>query len=134
MRFSLVRAAVALVAALLCAWSVVLWRDQQVGGEASDRVLANPNMGDAQWEDTLDRFRSAELLDPSSDWPLARAGALLLKGDRARAARIAESVLEREPDNLQAWIVLREATVGRDPRRAAEANAQIRRLNPVPTG
>ena len=44
--------------------------------------------------------------------------------------RLTENVLDREPDNLQAWVVLREASEGQDPARLAQANAEILRLNP----
>lgn len=127
------RVTIALIALLLVAWSAVLWRNQIIGGGASDRVLGTAQLSEADWERILDDFRDAELLDPSSDWQLTRAGALILRGDRAAATSVIEPVLEREPDNLQAWTLLRGATEGRAPRRAAEAAAQIRRLNP-PTG
>ena len=125
------RIAIALIAVLLAAWSAVLWRNQLVGGGASDRVLAGTaDLSDAAWDRILDDFRDAELLDPSSDWPLTRAGVLILRGDRAAAASVTESVLDSEPDNLLAWTLLLRATEGRFPGRAAEATAQIRRLNP----
>ena len=124
------RVAIALVAILMLAWSVVLWRDQVIGGAAEDRIFGNPRLTDADWQRTLDDFKSAELLDPGTEWDVTRAGALILKGDRAESAAITEDVLEDEPDNLQAWVVLRKATEGRDRERFAEAEAQIRRLNP----
>jgi hypothetical protein len=124
------RVTIALIALLLVAWSAVLWRNQIIGGGASDRVLGTAQLSEADWERILDDFRDAELLDPSSDWPLMRAGVLILRGDRAAAASIADSVLDSEPDSLQAWTLLLRATEGRVPRRAAEARAQILRLNP----
>ena len=124
------RVAIALVALLLFAWSAVLWRDERIGGAASERILRNPGMSDAEVAQALEDLRSADLLDPTTDWELARAGALLLRGDRREAVRLTENVLDREPDNLQAWVVLREASEGQDPARLAQANAEILRLNP----
>lgn len=124
------RAAVALIALLIVAWAAVLWHNQRIGDDASDRLLANPRMAEASFQRVLDDYKRAERLDPGTDWRLTRAGALVLRGRRAEAARLAETVLDKEPSNLHAWLVLREATKGRDPRRAAQASAEIRRLNP----
>jgi hypothetical protein len=124
------RAAVALIALLMVAWAAVLWSNQRIGDAASDRLLANPRMAEASFQDVLDDYKRAELLDPGTDWRLTRAGALVLRGRQAEAARLTETVLEKEPSNLHAWLVLREATKGRDPRRAAQASAEIRRLDP----
>jgi cytochrome c-type biogenesis protein CcmH/NrfG len=124
------RIALALIAVVLVAWAAVLWMDQRTGDAASDRLLANPRMAEADFREVLDDYRRAERLDPGTDWRLTRAGALVLRGEDNEAANLTETVLEREPDNLHAWLVLREATRGRDPRRAAQASAEIRRLDP----
>jgi hypothetical protein len=128
---SLPRIALALFAVLVVAWSAVLWRNETVGYDAADRIFGNPTMTAAEWARSLDQLRDAELLDPSTKWRVSRATALLLR-DRPAAARLAESVVEREPDNLEAWLVVLRATRGRDPERAAEALAQAKRLNPLP--
>jgi tetratricopeptide (TPR) repeat protein len=124
------RAAIALIALLLVAWAAVLWHNQRIGDAASDRLLANPRMTAASFQGVLDDYERAERLDPGTDWRLTRAGALVLRGRRADAAKLTQTVLDKEPDNLRAWLVLREATRGREPRRAAEANREIKRLNP----
>ena len=112
------------------AWAAVLWHNQRVGDAASDRLLANPRMSEASFQGVLDDYKRAERLDPGTDWRLTRAGALVLRGRDADAAKLTQTVLDREPDNLRAWLVLREATKGREPGRAAEANREIRRLDP----
>ncbi len=135
MRSVLPRAAIALVALAAVAWSVVLWRGERIGRDASSRIIMNQGLSDAEWAREVERLRDAELLDPSTKWPVARAGALLQRGRRADAARVIEDVVQREPDNVEAWIVLREAAEGRDPRQAARARMEIRRLSPpVPAG
>ena len=135
MRSVLPRAAIALVALAVVAWSAVLWRDERIGEDASNRIIMNQGLGEAEWARELERLRDAELLDPSTKWPVAQAGALLQRGRQAEAARVIEDVVEREPDNVEAWIVLREATEGRDPPRAAQARMEIRRLSPpIPAG
>jgi predicted Zn-dependent protease len=126
------RIAVAAVALLVVAWSAVLWRDDRIGSDASDRLLMSAQLTDAEWAREVERLRDAELLDPGTKWPLARAQAYLLRERPRDAARLIESVLEREPENVEAWIVLSEATREIDPRRAAQARAEIRRLSPPP--
>lgn len=126
----LTRALLALVAILLIAWFVVLFRNERIGSDAADRVFRDPGMSDSEWAHTLDQFRRAELLDPSTGWTVQRAGALLLR-DRRAAIRVADSVLHDEPDNFEAWLVVYRATRGRDARRASQAIAEVRRLDPL---
>ena len=125
------RALLLLAALGLALWFVVLARDAAVGSSAAARLHSHPDMSPSEWQDALGDLRSAELLDPGTDWEINRAAYVFLR-DRAEAARLAASVVEREPDNLDAWVVLLKATQGRDERQAARARAQIRRLNPPP--
>lgn len=129
---SLQRTALAVVSVLVIAWSAVLWRDNQIGYQAADRIFGDPTMNDSEWRHSLAQLHDATLLDPSTKWRVSRATALLLR-DKAEAARVADSVVAREPDNLQAWLVIYRATRGSDHERAREAQAQIQRLNPVPS-
>lgn len=132
MRTVLPRAALALVAVLLVAWSAVLWRGDRIGSDASDRLIRNADLPEAEFAREMERLRDAELLDPSTRWPVARAGALYQRGRFAQSARVLDDVLEEEPDNLEAWLYMREVAEGRDPVREAQARAAIRRLNPTP--
>jgi hypothetical protein len=122
------RVLVALVAVALVAWFALIARNQEIGTAASERISDAPSMGATEWERTMEDFRRAQLLDPSTDWSLVRAQYLLLRDDR-RALAVAESVLEREPDNLAAWFTVLRASDESDPRHA-EAAREIRRLDP----
>jgi hypothetical protein len=130
---ALPRAVLALVAVLLVAWFAVLFRDQRIGQEATDRITRNPDMSDAGWALSLDQLRQAELLNPGTEWSVARANWLFLR-DRRGALRLADSVVRSEPDNVDAWRVVLKAARGRDPRRASQATKEIGRLNPSPRG
>jgi hypothetical protein len=132
MRSTLPRAAVALVALALVVWSAVLWRDERIGSSAIDRILRNPDLNDAAWAREMERLRDAELLNPGTSLATARAGALLQRGRPEAAARVIDDVVAREPENVEAWLVVLDIARGRDPARAAEARATIRRLNPMP--
>jgi hypothetical protein len=125
------RAALALAALLLALWFAVMFRNQEVGQSASERVLADTRMSDAEWAETMDDFRSAGFLNPSNEWSVIRASYLLTR-DRPAALEAAEAVLRSEPENLTAWSTVQNAAKGIDRRRAAEAAAEIRRLNPPP--
>jgi hypothetical protein len=124
------RIAVALIATLLVAWFLVLARDQHVGNAATDRIADDPRMSKAAWDRVMADLERADLLDPSTDWDLTRANYLLLR-DRAAARRQAESIVRREPDNLGAWMLILDTTRDRDPTRAARAEREVRRLNPL---
>lgn len=128
-RSLLVRVGFATMAVLLIAWFAVLWHGEQIGREAADRIFEQPGMSDADWARSLRQLRRAELLNPGTEWTEQRASALLLRDKRA-ALRVANSVVRREPEYLDAWVTVYQATRGRDPRRAARAAAEIRRLNP----
>ena len=128
------RVVLVLVATLLVAWFAVLWRDARIGENAADRVFNQPGMSSAEFARALDELRQAELLNPGEEWTTLRAAALVLR-DKPAAARLAQSVVRREPDNLEAWVVVLNASRGRDRQRAAEALAQVRRLSPpLPNG
>jgi predicted Zn-dependent protease len=131
-RALLPRIALAVVALLVVAWSAVLWRDDRIGSEASSRLIMSEQLTDAEWAREVERLRDAELLDPSTEWALARAGAYLLRDRPRDAAHAVESVLEREPENVEAWSLLRAATRDVDPKRSAQALAELRRLSPPP--
>ena len=81
------RAAVALIALLIVAWAAVLWHNQRIGDDASDRLLANPRMAEADFQRVLDDYRRAESLDPGTDWRLTRAGALVLRDQPRRGGQ-----------------------------------------------
>jgi hypothetical protein len=127
------RAIIAVVAVLLVAWFAVLARDQLIGTRALDRVEQNPAMSRADWERTVADLRRAELLNPGSEFRLARAAALILH-DRPGAQRLVDSILRREPDNVEAWSILLAATRGRDEARFQEAVEQVRRLTGTRAG
>jgi hypothetical protein len=119
----------AVLAIVLVAAFGLLARNNAVGTAAAERIVNSSNPTAAEWDKELDAMRSAELLDPSSDWELTRANFLLLRDKRA-AIEVAESVARREPDNLSAWWVILRGARGLDRARWREAVVQVRRLNP----
>ena len=123
---------IVVIALPLVAWFTVLARDQQIGLAGVHRILEKgPSMSDRDWHQAMADLRAADLLDPSTDWSVARANYLLLR-DRRGALRVADSVVRRDPNNLPAWMVILRTTRGDQPDRAARASRAVRRLNPPP--
>ena len=127
------RVIIAVVATLLVAWFIVLARDQLIGSRASTRVAEDPAMSHASWLRAMDDLRDADLLNPGTEFTVARAATLMLH-DRPAAVRLADSILRREPDDVNAWSVVVAATRGRDQARFTEALRQFRRLSGSPGG
>jgi hypothetical protein len=127
--FTLPRAVVALIAIVLVAWFGVLARDERIGNAAVDRIVAEPGMSRAAWNDAMLDLRRADLLDPATDWRVTRASYLLLR-DEQEALRVARSVVRDEPDNLPAWVMIGRVATRTDPALAARAAREIERLNP----
>jgi hypothetical protein len=130
-RYPIARAGLALLALLLIGWFVVLARDAAIGDEAASRVHHRPGMSAAEWSSSVEQLRRAEFLNPGTEWTVKRAAYLILR-DRRAALRLAEGVVRREPDYLEAWVVIWRAARGVDRARAARAAAQMRRLSPPP--
>jgi hypothetical protein len=122
---------IAVIATLLVAWFSVLARDQLIGNRAANRVGDDPAMSRAAWTRAIDDLRRADLLNPGTEFEVARAATLMLH-DRPAAARLADSVLRREPDNINAWAIVLAATRGRDEARFAEALRRFQRLSGSP--
>ena len=108
----------ALVAVLVVAWLGILLRNYELGREGLT-------------ERDPDKVESAKLLDPNRYWDLTLASVYLLIDDRRRATAEGERLVAAEPDNAYGWALLRAATRDDDPRRSAQASAQLRRLNPL---
>ena len=125
------RLIIAVVATLLVAWFAVLGRDELIGTRASERVAQNPAMSHSAWALAVADLRRADLLNPGTKFRVARAATLILH-DRPAAERLADSILRREPDNVEAWSILLAATRGRDEARFEEAKRRFERLSRAP--
>jgi hypothetical protein len=125
------RVLLALCAVLVLVWVGVLFRDYETGREAAIRSFFQPQLSEAARGRDLQLLEDAQLLDPSAYWELAQTNLYLAAGQDRRAAKAAESLVGDEPENIFAWSALRQATRDADPRRSAEAAAEIERLNPL---
>ena len=125
------RAVVVVIALLAVAWLLVSYansrqiRDVQI-------VAANPKATHAQLESALGKLRSGQSLDPSRGTEtLSYEASLEIRLHRfPEALRSLEKIVRREPDTAEAWFLIAQLSRTSDPARAAEAQAQLRRLDP----
>lgn len=126
----IVRGSLVAICALTLAWLAVLLRDQELGQAASDRLLHGGRLSSSEFGEEMQRLRDAELLNPESRWELDRGKAWLARNRARRAAKVIESVVRREPDNVEAWVALVSAR-GVYGGRTAHAVSEVRRLDPL---
>jgi predicted Zn-dependent protease len=126
------RASLVVLTALVLAWLGVLYRDARVGQVAADRIFYEPRLRPGEFDRQQERMGDARLLNPDRYWDITRAKYFLLRDRPRRALRSAAALVRAEPANLEAWIVLYQAEreLGLS-RRARQAAAEIRRLNPL---
>jgi hypothetical protein len=125
------RVALAVCAFLVLGWLVVLVRDYYVGDSSASPLLYRTNLSNADFQRYIDRLGQAEFLNPDPTVDLARGSYQLVRGHRDAAAREAEGIIRSEPENLNAWMLLYQATRDQDPATAARAVAAMKRLNPL---
>ena len=138
------RLALALLAVAALGWLGLSYRsvDHQEEAEATlQRPLAeylksgrSRAASPAALRHAADRIDAAKRLNPDSTLDLDRGSLQLLSGEQAEAADTFQDVVEREPQNLQAWLALAIATRGTDPARARRATRRADALNPIRSG
>jgi hypothetical protein len=125
----LVRAAVALLAVLVIAWSAVLLRDTRLQEHATD--LAQTSRQAAALEQAVRDYEAACFLNPDTGPDVGRALALQRQRRAREAVAVAEDIVRREPENLNAWRLLSVLTIERDPARSRQAVERARALDPL---
>ena len=131
MTLTVQRAVIVVIALVATAWLLVSYsnsrqiRDVQI-------VAANPKASPAQLESALRKLRSGQSLDPSRGTEaLSYEASLEIRLHRfPEALRSLDEIVKREPDTAEAWFLIAQLNRGSDPARAAEAQAQLRRLDP----
>ena len=121
------RVVVAVVAVAVLAWLAVMERDLRL---QADGIAATARQDFARADDS---FRRASQLNPDTAPDLQRAYVSSARGQPDEAIAMAQDVLRREPENRDAWGLLRGFI--EDPRSplARRAEAELRRLNPLAT-
>lgn len=128
---TLARIAVLVVAVPVLAWLAVSYSNSRVIRHAQV-VAAAPHPAPGDIDATLADLRGSDPLDPSRTERLSYEGALEIRAGRLDAARaIYERIARLEPDVPETWVVLAALTRTSDPARSAQAEAQVRRLDPL---
>jgi hypothetical protein len=114
----LVRAAVAL-----------LLRDTRLQEHATD--LAQASRQAAALEQAARDYQAAGFLNPDTGPDVGRALALQRQRRAREAVAVAEDIVRREPENLNAWRLLSVLTIELDPARSRQAVERARALDPL---
>jgi predicted Zn-dependent protease len=117
------------LAVVVCAWFALGIRQAHDIAQATDVVAQTHVVGAAQVARAESLLRTAATLNPDTEVDVLRAQLAIRQDASARAKRILESVVRREPMNLVAWDLL--ATVsGGDSRSELEALTHVAHLDP----
>jgi hypothetical protein len=125
---------VARVVILLIALPVIAWLAIQHSNSRliahGGKVLEKQQVTPAEVQSALADVRDAHVLTDKTE-SLSFEAALEIRAGRLEVARrIYEQIVRREPDGVEAWVVLSHLSEQTDPARAAEAREQADRLDP----
>ncbi len=123
------RGALVLVSVVVIGWLAVMERDVRLQARGVDTTLNFRLPGHFERGDS--DLRGARVLSPSTAPDVIRAFNFQLRGRPREGIRVIEDVLRREPENLQAWVVLERLARRSDPAARQRALAAERRLNPI---
>src|SRR5437588_6520169 len=128
------RIACALLAAVVCAWFALSAR-QAIDTSSAVAIVGKANHETAtQAREVQSLVHGATLLNPDKQPDLLLARAALERGEDARARRLFEAVARSEPQNLEAWLGLGEASP-HNQRLYMYALTRVRALEPrLPSG
>jgi predicted Zn-dependent protease len=129
--FTLIRASLLALALIACAWFVLGARQARDTARASALVNGSSQLSAADEAHVRSLLRSAGTLNPDLTVDTLR-GQLALDENRDRqAAQIFASVTRREPMNLDAWVLLAQATQQNDRQTFARAIRVIGKLDRI---
>jgi predicted Zn-dependent protease len=127
------RIAVFALAMIAVAWLGLSYRNSRLEHDAQ-LVAVQKAPPRAQIDRALSDLRSAEALNPDHSTGDATRVALHVRAGRLDLARAdLERLVDREPENAEAWVLLASLTQRSDPARSAQARARLRQLNPYET-
>ncbi len=113
----------------VCVWAGVLARDAHLQEQGTE--LGIKGLKDAAVLPTaLGDLHDAALLNLDTTPKVLRARVLAATGHPREATALATEVVQAEPDNITAWVVLAQAPRRTDPALARLAAARVRALNP----
>jgi predicted Zn-dependent protease len=127
---SLARGSLLALALAACAWFVVGIRQAHDTAHANAIVSAETPPGPAAAARARSLLHAAGFLNPDQRVDLLRGQLALDQGDRPRALALFRDVARREPDNLQAWVSVAQASTEPNSPLLKRAVHEIGRLDP----
>lgn len=121
-------AVVAAVAA--CAWFALGVRSSHEADRVSSALAFAAKISPAQARADDHALHEAAVLDPDQTLEMLRAEVALHVGRHGDAIAIAEQVTRREPQNPDAWLLLKVVSAGADPALNRLADARLAQLVP----
>ena len=98
-----------ILAVVVCAWFVLGIRQAHDTARATAIIASANTPSAAQAAHVRSLLRAAGTLNPDLQLDVIRGQLALFRGDNADATRILESVVRREPLNVEAWVYLARA-------------------------
>lgn len=129
--FTLIRASLLALALIACAWFVLGARQARDTARASALVNGSSQLSAADEAHVRSLLRSAGTLNPDLTVDTLRGQLALDENRDRRAAQIFASVTRREPMNLDAWVLLAQATQQNDRQTFARAIRVIGKLDRI---
>jgi hypothetical protein len=122
---------VLVLAVLVCAWFVVGIRQTHDINQASAIITAAGTPSAAASAHAGSLLTSAGWLNPDSEVDVLRGRLALLNNDAGQAEGIFAEVTRSEPMNLEAWVLLAQATLHGNHAVFEHAIGEISRLDPT---
>jgi predicted Zn-dependent protease len=127
---TVLRASLGLLAIAICAWFVLGVRQARDTARATALVNSSTQLSSADGARARSLLNSAGTLNPDLTVDMLRGQLALDENDNRRAAQILASVTRREPMNLDAWVLLAQATQTGDRQAFARAIRAVGTLDP----
>jgi predicted Zn-dependent protease len=127
-----VRASLLVIAVVISAWFLLGFRQARDTARAEALINRPAALGPSDVTRARSLIRSAGTLNPDLTVDTLRGELALEQNQNRRAARIIGTVTQREPMNLDAWVLLAQATQHGDQRTFALALRTIGKLEPRP--
>jgi hypothetical protein len=126
----LARAALVAAALAVCVWLGAGWRSSHLVADA-EQTSPGAQIDPADLDRRRDMLDDARALNPDPTPDIREAQLLVIADHDRQAVRVIRDVVEREPENYEAWLVLRQAAFRVDPPLSRRATLEALRLNPL---
>lgn len=126
------RIALGVLVLAVLAWLVIGLRNARLENEAADALGSSPDTAPpARLAEARDAYRRAAELNPDTGPEVREAGIANFRGRPREALAVLRRVVDREPENFDAWLLIASAADDVDPALAARARERARELNPL---